>query len=123
MSTWSAPVRYAEIDGQGVVFNAHYLTYCDEAMSRFFKDLGLGEFSAHVQLVASNLVWRAPARWGDTVDVDVACLRVGSSSLVLGFDVRAGERPCCRVETTYVNIDADGRPTPVPDDARAALGS
>lgn len=24
-------VRYAEIDGQGVVFNAHYLTYYDTA--------------------------------------------------------------------------------------------
>jgi acyl-CoA thioester hydrolase len=121
MRTWSAPVRYAEVDGQNVVFNAHYLTYCDEAMSHYFTDLGLGPFSAYVQLVSSTLTWKAPARWGDVVDVDVSCLRIGTTSLVLGFDVRVGDRLCCRVETTYVHIDGDGRPEPVPDDARAML--
>ena len=28
---WSAPVRFVECDQQGVVFNAHYLTWADEA--------------------------------------------------------------------------------------------
>lgn len=121
MSTWSASVRYSEIDGQGVVFNAHYLTYCDEAMSRYFDDLGFAGFSANVQLVSSALTWTSAARWGDTVDVDVDCLRIGTTSITLGFDVRVGERRCCRVETTYVHIDADGRSTPVPDEVRTAL--
>ena len=30
-------VRYAEVDGQGVVFNAHWLTYFDEASTRFIE--------------------------------------------------------------------------------------
>lgn len=121
MSTWSAPVRYVEVDGQNVVFNAHYLTYCDEAMSHYFRKLGLGLFSADVQLVSSTLTWRAPARWGEVIEVDVTCLRIGTTSLVLGFDVHVGDRACCRVETTYVHIDGDGRPKPVPDDARVAM--
>ena len=33
MRIWSAPVRYAECDGQGVVFNSHYLLYADEALT------------------------------------------------------------------------------------------
>jgi acyl-CoA thioester hydrolase len=32
MPAWSAPVRYAECDQQGVVFNANYLAYADEAV-------------------------------------------------------------------------------------------
>ena len=32
--------RYAEVDVQGVVFNAHWLTYFDEASTRFFESLG-----------------------------------------------------------------------------------
>lgn len=121
MTTWSAPVRYAEIDGQGVVFNAHYLTYCDEAMALFCRERGQSGLAADVQLVGSTLSWASAARWGDTVEVDVRCARLGNTSFVLEFDVRVGERLCCRVETTYVHIDAHGRPTRVPDGARAAL--
>ncbi len=122
-AVWTASVRYAEVDGQDVVFNAHYLTYCDEAMSKYCHDVGLGPFSADVQLVASNLVWSSAARWGDTVAVDVTCPRVGTTSFVLDFVVRVGERVCCQVSTTYVHIDQDGRPRPVSDEARAQLTS
>lgn len=121
MTIWSAPVRYAEVDGQNVVFNAHYLTYCDEAMSQFCADQGFPGLSADVQLVASSLTWTAAARWGETVEVEVTCLRIGTTSFVLGFDVRAAGRSCCRVETTYVHIDGDGRPTRIPDEVRAAF--
>lgn len=122
-TVWSASVRYAEVDGQNVVFNAHYLTYCDEAMSKYCKDVGLGPFSADVQLVASNLVWKSAARWGDTVEVDVTCPRVGTTSFVLEFVVRVGERICCEVSTTYVHIDPEGRSKPVSPHARTQLTS
>jgi acyl-CoA thioester hydrolase len=121
MGTWSAPVRYAEIDGQGVVFNAHYLTYCDEAMARYCRDRTLGDFAADVQLVSSTLTWTSGARWGETVDVDVECRRIGTTSFVLGFAIAADGRACCTVETTYVHIGADGRSQPIPDDVRRAL--
>jgi acyl-CoA thioester hydrolase len=121
MSTWSAPVRYAEVDGQGVVFNAHYLLYCDEAMAAFCRARAVGPIADRVQLVTSTLTWTSAARWGDVVDVDVRCLRVGTTSFVLRFEIAAGERACCTVETTYVLTDESWRPTPVPDDVRAAL--
>ena len=119
--TWSAPVRYAEVDGQGVVFNAHYLLYCDEAMGAFCAHRGLIEFVELVRLVRSTITWSGPARWGDVVDVDVRCTKVGRTSATLEFDVRAGERPCCTVETVYVYADREGTPHPVPDDVRVAL--
>ena len=34
-------VRYLEVDAQGVVFNAWYLAWFDEAMAAFFADRGL----------------------------------------------------------------------------------
>ena len=121
MPTWSAPVRYAEVDGQGVVFNAHYLLYCDEAMAAFCRGLGLLDLAEQVQLVTSTLTWRSGARWGERIDVDVSCTKVGRSSFELAFDVRADDRPSCRVSTTYVFCDAEWRPAPVPDGARELL--
>ena len=33
--------------------------------------------------------------------MDVRCLEVGRTSAQLAFELRAGGRPCCAVETTY----------------------
>lgn len=124
--TWSAPVRFVEVDAQQVTFNAHYLTWCDEAMSAFFASLGhggrdLSEFSMRVRVVTTTLTWTSSARWNDVVSVDVTCTRVGRSSVELAFVVRVGERECCTVHTVYVHVGDDGRPAPVPDDVRAGL--
>ena len=121
MPTWSAPVRYAEVDQQGVVFNSHYLLYCDEAMGAFCEERGLREFVSLVRLVSSSLTWTGPAHWGDVVEVDVRCTKVGTTSATLAFDLRAGGRPSCTVETTYVYADEAGTPQPIPDDIRTKL--
>src|SRR5919206_3529034 len=75
--TWAAPVRYAEVDQQGIVFNSHYLLYCDEAMGAYCDERGILELTERIHLVSSTLNWRAPARWGDVVEVDAHCTRVG----------------------------------------------
>jgi|1185.fasta_scaffold11319_2 acyl-CoA thioester hydrolase len=122
MSTWSAPVRYGEVDQQGIVFNMHYLLYCDETMGAFCIQRGLLDVAARTHLVACTLNWRAPARWGDVVEVDARCGRLGTSSFVMHFDMRVGDNPICTVETTYVLAD-NGRPSPLPDDIRRALSA
>jgi acyl-CoA thioester hydrolase len=119
--TWSAPVRFAEVDAQGIVFNSHYLLYCDEAVSAFFAQRDLPQMAAHIRLVATNLTWSGSARWGDTVEVDATCTRVGRTSFVIEFDVRAGGQTVCRVETSYVNTDNSGTPLPVPEAVRTRL--
>ena len=123
MSAWSAPVRYAECDQQGVVFNAHYLAYADEAVIGVLRQHGtsyddiLGR-GLDTSVVASELQWSSPARWGDVVDVDGEVERVGRTSFVVAFTISVAQRVCCRVRTTYVLVDADRTPTPVPDDLR-----
>ena len=124
-ATWSAPVRYAECDMQGIVFNAHYLLYADEAMNAWCEQVGhpypsLLARELDTRVVASSLEWSSPARWGDVVEVDVAAERVGRTSFGLVSSIRVGDRACCTVRTTYVLTDLAGRPTPVPDDLRAA---
>ena len=122
---WSAPVRYAECDMQGIVFNAHYLAYADEAMNDWCVAKGhpyptLIARGLDTRVVASSLEWSSPATWGDVVEADVVTERIGSSSFTLAFTLRVGERRCCVVRTTYVMVTAEGTPTPVPDDLRAA---
>jgi acyl-CoA thioester hydrolase len=122
---WSAPVRFVECDQQGVVFNAHYLVWADEAVNTWWEERGVpwSELLARgveYYVVASTLEWRSSARWGDTVDVEVDLEKLGRSSLQLRFTIRVGERECCVVLTTYV-CTADGTSTPWPDDVRERL--
>ena len=124
VAVWSSPVRYAECDQQGIVFNAHYLTWCDEAAAAWLGAVGVAYDALLARgldnrIVASSLTWAASARWGDTVEVDVATGQLGRSRYGLELTVRVGDRTCCTVVTTYVMTDAVGHPVPVPDDLRA----
>ena len=121
---WSSPVRYVECDQQGVVFNAHYLTWADEASNHWWLAHGLpwDEVAAQVEPVvkASTLEWTSSARWGDTVAVDADTEKLGRTSVTVRYTVRVEDRACCVVRNTYVAL-AEGRPTPWPDDVRAML--
>ena len=61
-------VRYSEIDGQGVVFNAHYLTYFDTTITEYFRALGYDQYADAKQtgedyhVVKSLIEYKAPVR-------------------------------------------------------------
>lgn len=96
MTGFSFPIvpRYAEIDQQGVVFNGHYLTWFDEAMTGLFDHLdvsypGLIGSGFDLQVVHSEIDYVSPVRWRDAVRVAVDCRHLGTTSFSLGFTVLA----------------------------------
>ncbi|WP_207841727.1 acyl-CoA thioesterase [Williamsia soli] len=119
--SWSAEVRYAEADQQGVVFNAHYLLYCDEAMGAFCAQHGILGFAQLIRLKTSTLTWHAPARWGEKIDVFVSVAGLGRTSVTVQFELRVGQQLCCTVDTVYVYADDAGSPQPIPDAIRQVL--
>jgi acyl-CoA thioester hydrolase len=121
------PVRFVECDQQGVAFNAHYLTWADEAVNAWWAAVGLpygalAAWGVEYLVKATALDWVSSARYGDTVTVDADLARLGSTSITVAFTVRVGDRTCCTVTTTYV-ATRDGRSTPWPDEVRAALAA
>ena len=121
-------VRYAEVDGQGVVFNAHWLTYFDEACTRFMDSLGFGPgFWVHefdVMLVRAELEWSGPARFDDWVDVRVTPTRLGTKSFDLRYAARVGDTDACTATITYVAITpGTNTSAAIPDLVRAALAA
>lgn len=121
-------VRYSEVDQQGVVFNAHWLTYFDEAMTAYMEHLGFpvdttwdgGPFE--VQLVKAVIEWRSSAGFPDVLEIGVAPTRLGNSSFDLRFTARVADRVCAECVTTYVTVNAERTgSTPMPQVLRTAL--
>ncbi len=117
-------VRYHECDGQGIVFNAHYLAYVD--MCAFEAEKALfgshDEFLAHrvdVVVAEANLKFRAPARYDDELVVSQYLNHLGTTSLVFDFEIHRGETLVQAANVRYVFIDpATLRPAPPPDAVR-----
>ena len=125
-------VRYAEVDAQGVVFNAHWLTYADDAATRFFEHLGFTpselwgpeNASWDVMLRRTELDFAGSAGFDELVDIAVTTARIGTSSFDLAFAATVADRPAVTVTTTYVTVvPGELRSQPIPDDLRAALGT
>lgn len=112
--THPVAVRYLEVDAQGVVFNAWYLAWFDDAMAAFLAARGLPyqamlDAGYDVQLVRSEIDWRSGVRWQDAIEVAVSTARIGRTSFALDFEVRRdAHEVTCAGRTVYVVIATDG---------------
>jgi acyl-CoA thioester hydrolase len=82
-------VRYADIDAQGHVNNAKYLTYMEQARMAYFLHLGIWDGSSFVEIgtiLAQTLVnYLAPIRLLQPVRVGVRVARLGTKSLTMAY--------------------------------------
>ncbi len=121
---WPTRVRYAEIDGQGVVFNAHYLTYFDTAITDYLRALpysyGLGGDKAagtDFHLVKSTVEYRAPIRFDQQIEVGVRTGKLGRTSIAFQLAIfpKAGGELLSTGEIIWVNTDLKAhRSAPLP---------
>jgi YbgC/YbaW family acyl-CoA thioester hydrolase len=121
-------VRWVEVDAQQVVFNGHYLTYLDVAMSGYWRAVGLPYPDAFAFLQGDVFVRRnalqylAPARLDDRLDIGIRCAGVGNSSINIEWAIWTQGRLLVTGETTYVFTGLDsGRPQTVPASIRTQL--
>ncbi len=103
-------VRYHECDGQGIVFNANYLAYVDMAMFEVERAL----FGSHDAALAagvdavvaeSSLRYRAPCRYDDELVVSAFLSHLGTTSLIIDFELRRDGKVCTEATNRYVFVD------------------
>lgn len=116
-------VRYSEIDGQGVVFNAHYLTYFDTTITEYFRALGYDQYAdakrsgVDFHVVKSLIEYKAPVLFDQELDVGARVARIGNSSLTfeLAIFLRGGADALVTGEIVWVYTDQQShRPVPIP---------
>jgi len=121
-------VRWAEVDMQKIVFNAHYLMYLDTAMADYWRALALpyeatlAALQGDLYVKKALLEYHASARLDDLLDVALRCKHVGKSSIVFAGDISCSGRSLVSGELVYVFADpATQRSRPVPAALRDVL--
>ncbi len=110
---WPFRVRYSEVDRQKVVFNAHYLTYFDTAITEYFRALPY-DYMGQVERIGEDyhtvkalVELKAPIEFDEDIDVLVRTARMGRSSLSFALEIhsRGNEDLRATGEVVWVNTD------------------
>jgi YbgC/YbaW family acyl-CoA thioester hydrolase len=121
-------VRWAEVDMQKIVFNAHYLMYLDTAMADYWRALALPyeeamhELGGDLYVKKASIEYHGSARYDDVLDVGLKCVRVGNSSIEFFGAIYRGEDLLISGQLIYVYADpATQTSRPVPQALRDTL--
>jgi YbgC/YbaW family acyl-CoA thioester hydrolase len=114
-------VRWAEVDMQKIVFNAHYLMYFDTAIADYWRVLALpyqeamDSLEGDLYVVKATVEFHASARVDDQIEVAMKCSRIGTSSMTFTGAIFRGDQHLISGEIVYVFADpATQTSKPVP---------
>jgi YbgC/YbaW family acyl-CoA thioester hydrolase len=121
-------VRWAEVDMQKIVFNAHYLMYFDTAVADYWRALAL-PYEEAMHLLGGDLYvktatveFNASARMDDRLDIALKCARIGNSSMAFTGAIFRGDELLVTCELVYVFADpATQTSKPVPLSLRSLM--
>jgi acyl-CoA thioester hydrolase len=118
-------VRFRDCDAMGHVNHAVYFTYLEQCRLTFWREV-TGTPSPHTRVIIARAEcdYRAPAYFGDELEIRLSVGEIGRSSFALEYEVVAVEsgRLVATGKTVMVSYDYQaGKSIPLPDSARALL--
>lgn len=126
--SFSVRVRYFEVDLQGHVFNAHFLTWFDIAYGELIGRAGGRPYSAliadgiDVVVAEVGIRYLAPARFDDELKIEIAVQPLTNTSMTSHFTVRRGQVEVAKAFVRHVCFDLVGRTKrPWPEEIRAGI--
>lgn len=123
-------VRYGDLDPQGHLNNAKYLTFFEQTRVQYFKHLGLWQPPSFdtfgIILADTRVTYRAPVLFGQPVRVGARITRLGNKSMDMEYvleDAQTGQvmAVCTAVLVAYDYLtDAT---IPIPENWRTAINA
>ncbi|MCH7899599.1 MAG: acyl-CoA thioesterase [Acidobacteria bacterium] len=122
-------IRYSDCDPQGIVFNANFARYWDDAVTDWFEELGfggteLGGIGVDVVTARLEIDFKAAAKLGDTLVTEAAVERIGDTSMTVLVTTsrQSDSQIVAEGKAIYVFVDpAEFRPITVPESFREAV--
>ncbi len=123
-------VRYAEVDAQGIVFNAHYLTYFDCAMTEYLRNLEydyvleVKKRNEDFHTVKTMVEYKKPILFDQVIDCCIKVLKIGNSSLHFALEIHPSgvDGILAYGEVVWVNADQNtNKASPLPKTLRSKI--
>lgn len=121
--TLTRKIYYHDTDCGGVVYYANYLKYLEEGRTELFAERGstvkeLADEGTLFVVGKVEITYRAPARYGDRIQIETSVQKVGSASIIFDQKIRRGETLIAECLTRLVCVDKTVSPCPIPDPLR-----
>ena len=121
-------VRWSEIDLQKIVFNPHYLTYFDVAVTEYWRKLAmpyeqtLSRLEGDLFVKKATVEFNGSARLDDLLIVCMRCENIGRSSMTFKGAIFKGSELLIEGEIIYVFADPlTKKSKPIPNNLRELL--
>ena len=118
-------IRFADVDAYGIVHNAVYLVYLEQARMHWWRQVvkEAWDWSKVGVLVAHHDIdYVRPVRLNDPLEIACTVGDVGGKSISVHYRVHCGGETVATAKTVLVCFDhAQGQTTQVPDAWRAAF--
>ena len=124
-------IRYGDLDPQGHLNNAKYLTYFEQARIHYLIKLGLfnkGQSFMDVGMIVADIhiTFQTPACYADPIKIGVRTSKIGNKSMVLERCVMNADTGEMFAEGTVILVTFDYREhktISVPDEWREKITS
>lgn len=122
-------VRYGDLDPQGHVNNAKYLTYFEQARIYYLIQLGLFSkdqsfMEVGVIIADIHITYHATTHYGDPIHVGVKTVKIGNKSITTEqalINTQTG-KAAATATVVLVTFDYEGlKPIPVPQEWRKKI--
>ncbi|HST13175.1 MAG TPA: thioesterase family protein [Terriglobales bacterium] len=120
------PIRFSHCDPAGQVFFPRFFDMLHDAMEDWFNT-GLQERFSDLLMnqklgtptVGTQCDFISPARFGDTLTIELSILRLGNSSIELAFNASIDGRACLKCRHTICMFSKDtAKAVPIPEALR-----
>jgi acyl-CoA thioester hydrolase len=118
-------VRFRDCDAMGHVNHAVYFTYFEQCRLTFWREqTGAPSPHARVIIARAECDYRAPAHFGDELEIRLEVAEIGRSSFTLRYQITQVTSAALVAVGSTVMVAYDypsGKSVPLPDAARALL--
>ena len=123
-------VRSTDVDSQGIVNNARYFEFFEQARLAHLREIGVSgrprdesNGARGFTIAETTCRFRIPLVGRDEVVVQAWTEEIRNRSFIFGYRVVMASDGTLVADGTSAQVwlDADNKPTPLPDDVRASL--
>jgi acyl-CoA thioester hydrolase len=119
-------IYYHDTDSGGVVYYANYLKHLEEGRTEFLRSLGIdtSEYAGKdvmFPVVRIEADYKAPARYGDIIEIYTSVEKVGNASVCFIQQVKKGDILLLACKVVWACVDGKMKAKPVPEEIKGRL--